>query len=89
MKGTSRIASAPGKMIGAKRPSPGNCGVRPPCPNQACPRTTVKPAAMKFSATPDTIWLPRLVMTAKPWIKENKIETAMPASRPAQGFAVM
>jgi hypothetical protein len=88
MKGISRIVSAPGRMIGAKRPSPETCGVRPPWPNQAWPSTTVSPAATKFSATPEMIWLPRLVIEAKPWISEKTSETAMPEKSPSQADPV-
>ena len=88
MTGTSRIMSAPGRMIGVKRPSVPICGVRPPWPNQAWPSTTVRPAATKLSATPETIWLPRLVMTAKPCTSAKKIEVPIPAASPAQGLPV-
>ena len=40
-------------------------------------------------ATPDTIWLPRLVIEAKPWINEISTDTVMPESRPSQGEPVM
>ena len=49
-----------------KRSSAGSDGVRPPCLNQAWPRMMVEPATMKLMATPDTIWLPRWVIEAKP-----------------------
>ena len=67
MTGTSRSASAKGSVMAPKRSSAGSDGVRPPCWNQACPRMMVEPAAMKLMATPDTIWLPRWVIEAKPW----------------------
>ena len=54
MIGTSRKASAPGKVIASKRAGPLSGGVRPPCWNQAMPSTTVRPAAIMLSATPET-----------------------------------
>jgi hypothetical protein len=37
---------------------------------------------MMLSAMPETTWLPRWVMQAKPWSMEMAIEKAMPAARP-------
>ena len=43
---------------------------------------------MMLSAMPETTWLPRLVMQAKPWTMARKIENAMPAARPSQAEPV-
>ena len=46
----------------------------------------VEPAAMKLIATPETIWLPRWVIEAKPCImaKATEIRIAMPRPRKAE-----
>jgi len=75
-------------MIGAKRDSGDSCGVRPPWPNQACPSTMVMPAMKKLIATPETIWLPRLVIEAKPCTRLSATEQRMPAPSPSQAESV-
>ena len=45
---------------------------------------TVEPAATKLIATPETIWLPRWVMEAKPCTSASATETSMPTDRPSQ-----
>jgi hypothetical protein len=44
----------------------------------------VSPAASMLMATPDTIWLPRWLMAAKPWISAKPTEAAIPAASPIQ-----
>ena len=44
----------------------------------------VSPTASMLIATPETIWLPRQVIAAKPWTSESVIAASMPAPRPAQ-----
>ena len=39
---------------------------------------------MKLMATPETIWLPRTVMEAKPCKSENSTAARMPAASPSQ-----
>jgi hypothetical protein len=82
--GTSRSASAPGSFIAKKRASAPSRGVGPPKPNRAWPTTAVSPEARKLMATPETIWLPRWVMQAKPWISAISTETTSAAARPTQ-----
>jgi len=48
----------------------------------------VRPATKKLIATPETIWLPRLVIEANPCRIEKATETPMPASSPSQGEPV-
>ncbi len=84
--GTARASSAKGRVISPKRAAFGSCGVRPPCPNQALPRIAVSPEASTLTATPETIWLPRCVIAAKPWTSAKTQEAATAAKRPAQGF---
>ncbi len=48
----------------------------------------MRPAATKLIATPETIWLPRLVMEAKPCTSEKASETPMPEARPIQAEPV-
>ena len=55
-----------GRSIVSKRALPESCGVRPPCPNQLCATTTVRPAARKLIATPEISWLPLKVIEARP-----------------------
>ena len=43
---------------------------------------------MMLSAMPETTWLPRLVMQAKPWTMARTIENAMPAPSPSQAEPV-
>ena len=39
-------------------------------------------------ATPETIWLPRWEIAAKPWTRASAVEARMPAARPAQAEPV-
>jgi hypothetical protein len=48
----------------------------------------VRPAASMLMATPDTIWLPRWLMDAKPWMSANITEAPMPARSPIQAEPV-
>jgi hypothetical protein len=57
--------------------------------NQVSPNCAVMPAAMKLIATPETIWLPRCVMEAKPWTSAKKTEARMAPKRPSQAEPVM
>ena len=75
-------------MSSLKRAGPSSAGVRPPCPYQALPRIAVSPTASMLIATPETIWLPRQVIEAKPCSSENSTEAAMPAASPAQAEPV-
>ena len=47
----------------------------------------VEPAAMKLMATPETIWLPRWVIEAKPWTSAISTEITIAAARPIQAIA--
>ncbi len=47
----------------------------------------VEPAAMKLMATPETIWLPRWVIEAKPWTSAKKTEIRIAAREPDPGRA--
>jgi hypothetical protein len=47
------VDSAPGSTMLSNRASPLSAGVRPPCWNQLCAITTVRPAARKLMATPE------------------------------------
>ena len=44
----------------------------------------VEPAAMKLMATPETIWLPRWVIEAKPCTSESMTDISMPMPSPIQ-----
>ena len=44
----------------------------------------VEPAAMKLIATPETIWLPRCVIEAKPWTSPRKTAVRMATVSPTQ-----
>ena len=44
----------------------------------------VEPAAMKLMATPETIWLPRWVIEAKPCTSASPTETSTAMMRPIQ-----
>lgn len=46
------------------------------------PSTTVRPAAIMFSATPETTWSPRFVTQAKPCSRDATQATPMAASNP-------
>ena len=71
-----------------KRAGPESAGVRPPCLNQAWPRMMVEPAAMKLMATPETIWLPRWVIEAKPCTIARSTAIRIAATRPSQAEPV-
>jgi hypothetical protein len=42
------------------------------------------PAARKFMATPETIWLPRAVIEAKPCSSAKRTDAKIAATRPNQ-----
>ena len=63
-------------------------GVRPPCAYQAWPTVAVNPAASMLMAAPETIWLPRASIDAKPCARPNTTDATMPAASPIQAFPV-
>ena len=81
--GTPARAWANGRSIVVKRLAASSCGVRPPWSNQAWPRMTVAPEAMKLIATPETIWLPRCVIEAKACTTASATETRTAAASPS------
>src|SRR5918993_5555932 len=71
-----------------KRSGPSSGGVRPPCPYQALPTIAVSPAASMLMATPETIWLPRWLIAAKPCTSASATEAPVPAASPIQAESV-
>ena len=83
-----RVGAGQRDRLEARR-RPVSAGVRPPCWNQAWPRMMVEPAAMKLMATPETIWLPRWVIEAKPCTSANSDrDRRSPMASPSQAEPV-